>query len=291
MSRGKNSLKLQYLLQNKVPQVSSCHAYSNSSRLLGQAKATLPGMHSNSSSIERSNIKMQKMSLPSNEKGAFISAHEDVIAANKEAHTAAMMKYRTDTQTLSNWLDVSVVKIKGRLYPADNWLIPIENSLCIPFPVETQLTTLSGEEKSVDDIASSSAVRLVTFSFKQYGHTLAETWAKAVLESNLAKSIPVVSMCFVEYGFLSLAKGAFIKGLKGQVDPTRWERTGYVFGGVLDFATELLLPNKFTGYAYLIDSEGRVRWRGIGHAQEEDLQALQRCATALLEEEEHMRKS
>ena len=53
----------------------------------------------------------------------------------------------------------------------------------------------------------------------------------------------------------------------------------------MEFATKLLLPNKFTGYAYLIDKEGMVRWRGIGLAQEEDLESLYRCTKDLLKED------
>lgn len=210
----------------------------------------------------------------------------NIKATNIAAHADAMQKYRTDTQTLANWLDVSVVKIKGRLYPADSWLLPVNNPMCVPFPTAVGLQTLTGETLTLQELCpTQSGVRLVTFSFKQYGHTLAESWAKPFLESELALKVPVVSLCFVEYGFLSMMKGAFIKGLKSQTDESRWARTGFVFGGVMEFATKLLLPNKFTGYAYLIDKEGMVRWRGIGLAQEEDLESLYRCTKDLLKED------
>jgi hypothetical protein len=57
----------------------------------------------------------------------------------------------------------------------------------------------------------------------------------------------------------------------------------------MDIATKLLLPNKFTGYAYLIDDLGRVRWRGCGKAEDEDLEALYKCAQELLYEQEDSR--
>ena len=219
---------------------------------------------------------------------------------NIVAHSEAMSKYRIDTQTLANWLDVSVIKIHGRLYPADNFVIPPTNVMCVPFPMQTMVTTLRHTDQTLDELVSpfqsqhssrgdGRGLRLVTFSFKAYGHTLAESWALPFLESPLATEVPVISLCFVEYGFLSLAKGAFLGNLKKEVDESRWDRTAFIFGGVMDFATRLLLPNKFTGYAYLIDDFGRVRWRGCGKAEEEDLEALYKCTQELLHEQEDAR--
>jgi hypothetical protein len=51
-----------------------------------------------------------------------------------------------------------------------------------------------------------------------------------------------------------------------------------------DFAAQLLLPNVFTGYAYLLDKDNKIRWRGSGQALESEVEALLRCTDELLRE-------
>jgi hypothetical protein len=52
-----------------------------------------------------------------------------------------------------------------------------------------------------------------------------------------------------------------------------------------DFAAQLLLPNKYTGYVYLLDSNNLVRWKGSGKATDEELAVLVKCAKDLLKNE------
>ena len=47
------------------------------------------------------------------------------------------------------------------------------------------------------------------------------------------------------------------------------DRTLLVFGGLKDLADKLHIPNKYTGYIFLLDEDNRVRWRGSGRMSEE----------------------
>ena len=55
----------------------------------------------------------------------------------------------------------------------------------------------------------------------------------------------IFELCFVEYGFLAMAKGAFTGNLREKVPEDMHDSVGVVFGGVNDFASQLLLPNKY----------------------------------------------
>ena len=46
----------------------------------------------------------------------------------------------------------------------------------------------------------------------------------------------------------------------------------------------MCIPNKYTGYLFLLDKENRVRWRGSGRAEESDLNLLFRGIDELLVE-------
>jgi len=39
----------------------------------------------------------------------------------------------------------------------------------------------------------------------------------------------------------------------------------YAFGDTWSFRKSLRIRNKLTGYVFLVDKKGRVRWRGTGY--------------------------
>ena len=50
---------------------------------------------------------------------------------------------------------------------------------------------------------------------------------------------------FREYS-LSMAKGMFVSAIKDKVPESNHPLTTLCFGGIMDFSSHLLLPNKFT---------------------------------------------
>ena len=214
----------------------------------------------------------------------------------------AVEHYKSDTQTLARWLDVSVVKKKGRAFDADTELIPAKGAKIFPLikgyslnskdvrvPDSIVQDALLLTDASKKDNSSGGGVRLVAFSFKHYGFTLVRSWLTPFLEKfghGPKAQIPAIEICFVEYGFLSLTKNIFATNLKTQILPSQHDLTALSFGGVMDFAAALQLPNKYTGYVYLIDNNNRVRWRGCGQCNGADeLERLYRIAGSLLLEE------
>jgi len=188
----------------------------------------------------------------------------------------------TDTQALAQWLDVSVVKRGGRAhknkygeFAADVELLSREESMKFP---HLEMTNLDSEPTVLPLLSPIGEPTLLCFSFRQYGSTLTKSWSAPFLEKTGGRC---VDMFFVEYGFLSFAQGMYIQSLRGQVPAERHADTVVKFGGIKDFAADLLLPNKYSGYAYLVDGEGYVRWRGSGAAREDEIDALVRATRAL----------
>ena len=218
--------------------------------------------------------------------------------------------YKSDTQTLARWLDVSVVKKKGRAFEADTELLPAKDAKVFPLVkgytlnskdvnvpdsiVQQALAKVGGADSSnqgsgsSSSSSSSSGPRLVAFSFKHYGFTLVRSWLNPFLDKfgrGPSSPIPAIEICFVEYGFLSLTKNIFATNLKSQIDAAQHDLTALSFGGVMDFAAALQLPNKYTGYLVLLDGKNRVRWQGCGQCQgPNELAMLCRIAEELLAE-------
>ena len=208
--------------------------------------------------------------------------------------------YKSDTQTLARWLDVSVVKKKGRAFEADAGLLPAKGAQVFPrikgyslnckdVVVPDSIIDQATSNNSSSGSSKKGSVRLLAFSFKHYGFTLVRTWLTPFLEKfgkGPLSPVPAIEVCFVEYGFLSLTKNVFATNLKSQVDAAQHDLTALSFGGVMDFAAQLQLPNKYTGYVYLIDGKNRVRWRGCGTCNGiEELEVLYKVVADLQAEE------
>ena len=260
--------------------------------------------------------------------------------------TTEKVKYDSDTQTLAKWLDVGIVKRKGRAFDADTSLIHANEA--ISFPV-VRGYNLDGNEVVVPDNVLASA-KLVCFSIKHYGFTLVRSWCDPFVQRYGADSSPTIGqpskvqcaeLCFVEYGFLSMAKNVFAQNLKSKVLEQQHQFTVLSFGGlnvsvisniiavgvlidlcvfgdasyissmtttqsfysfppplillchspsilfpIQNFSKSLELPNKYTGYAYLLDKNNKVRWRGCGQAEPHELEILYKCTDQLVAEAE-----
>lgn len=48
----------------------------------------------------------------------------------------------------------------------------------------------------------------------------------------------------------------------------------------------LAMENKHTGYVYLVDKKGRIRWAGCGKAAPGEAESLEVCAGVLLKRSE-----
>lgn len=125
--------------------------------------------------------------------------------------------------------------------------------------------------------------KLVVFAFKQYGLGLLPSFYTPFLDKyHENPHVELIEICFVEHKFLSLLKGMFISGLKRKISSDRHANTGYVFGGVMDIAERMNLPNVFTGYAFLLDTDNKIRWQRCGEAEEGDILSLHVCVDTLL---------
>lgn len=236
----------------------------------------------------------------SSENGCKSAASPMSAAAD---HAAAVLHYKTDTQTLANWLDIGIVARKGRAFSADHDVLDVNSMEAMVFPF-LRVSTMDGEDVTLPDAlvttiddgeretvaergAVTSGVKVVCFSFKQYGFGLLRSWMEPLWGKyghGISASVPTLEICFVEYSFLSMAKGMFVSAIRDKVPESNHPLTTLCFGGVTDFSAHLLLPNKFTGYVIVLDKNNRVRWRACGQAEDEEVQRMFKAIEKLQKE-------
>ncbi|KAG0556504.1 hypothetical protein KC19_11G058900 [Ceratodon purpureus] len=113
------------------------------------------------------------------------------------------------------------------------------------------------------------------FAQKFAGSTSVKVFEVSVIESSLLSIWPIKPLLL-----------RTVRGAQGTNDANELERTVvYAFGDTYDFRKVLGVPNLLSGYAFLLDRKGRVRWRASGMASSEELDSMALCTSRLLQEE------
>lgn len=86
--------------------------------------------------------------------------------------------YKSDASSLASWLDVTIVKRKGRCFDASKSLITAVDADTFP---SINVTTLDGNDIAVPRDVDGN-VKLIVFSFKHYGFSLVRSWIDPFLE-------------------------------------------------------------------------------------------------------------
>ncbi|KAF8726026.1 hypothetical protein HU200_020610 [Digitaria exilis] len=136
--------------------------------------------------------------------------------------------------------------------------------------------------KAGDDVIPDAS--LVCLSFRASSQKMAESWSSRFLDAFGAdKNIHVYEVSFIDSWLLSSSpvRRAFLKLMRKSDNPQR--HVVYAFGDNYDFRKKLQIINLLTGYIYLVDCEGRIRWQGFGSATEEELSSLMASTSILLD--------
>ncbi|KAG8067329.1 hypothetical protein GUJ93_ZPchr0005g15205 [Zizania palustris] len=140
----------------------------------------------------------------------------------------------------------------------------------------------NGDRKSSDLVVPDAS--LLCLSFRASSHKMAESWSLPFLDAfSSTGNIQVYEVSFIDIWLLSssLWRRALLKFMRRSDDPQR--NVVYSFGDHYYFRQKLRIINLLTGYIYLVDRLGRVRWEGSGSATQEELSSLTACASVLLD--------
>ena len=181
-------------------------------------------------------------------------------------------------------------------------IIPVEKAKMFP-SLSGNLTTVDdGDTKvtlpeyitrlnrSEDELAQCT---LVTVSFNDYGYNLLPSWTKPFAEQILQKShsggrsqiIKVVMNEGKIIQYLSRwVRNSFAKQQATTTTTTDEHETTLLFFGSEcpnEFRDTLRMHNTMTGYVFLLDGLGRVRWAGSGSAENDEVDKLIQYAKEL----------
>jgi ATPase complex subunit ATP10 len=124
---------------------------------------------------------------------------------------------------------------------------------------------------------------LVAISFRDFGYNLLASWLDPFAEAMTGKDrVEVVRLNLSEGWVNKWILRGFITGLTKRNTPqSEQDRTFLYFGDLESFRDSLRMHNVMTGYVFLLDGLGRVRFAGSGPASEEEAERLIRFAKEL----------
>ncbi|KAH6765101.1 ATPase complex subunit [Perilla frutescens var. hirtella] len=140
-------------------------------------------------------------------------------------------------------------------------------------------------------MSDTAKVSLLCLSFRASSSPMLDSWISPFLETFAHSSdVRLYEVSFIDSWLLSrwLIRKLLLKFMKkrtpGEKQDALHRQLGYAFGDHYYFRKELQIINLLTGYIFLVDKHGRIRWQGSGVAAEDELLSLLTCTSLLLEE-------
>lgn len=193
-------------------------------------------------------------------------------------------------RTLSN--DLKELRTRGEVGLA------IDSSLLSPqeaafFP-RIKTTSLSTKRIVIHDEARHASVTLVLLAFRRYADAQVQSWRSPFLES--LKSLPIPSCrrrvaqiydVTINESFATQALSGFVQRMQRSSVDSELHDYYVVFNDQLRDPIENILPlhNRLYGYALLLDSSARVRFRAAGFADELTLISFLDAANRIAKED------
>ncbi|CAK8535320.1 unnamed protein product [Lathyrus sativus] len=146
-------------------------------------------------------------------------------------------------------------------------------------------------DKAVDsDESSVPKASLVCLSFRGYSEKMIDSWSVPFAKTfSNSKDTHLYKVSFIDSWFLCLPpiKNFLMWTIKkpnhNENKDTLEAKMVYSFGDHYYFRKELNLENLLTGYVFLLDNFGRIRWQGFGMATEDEVSSLLSCTSLLLD--------
>ncbi|WJX68854.1 hypothetical protein P8452_53187 [Trifolium repens] len=147
------------------------------------------------------------------------------------------------------------------------------------------------DNKDDSDKSSVPKASLVCLSFRASSQEMINSWSAPFAKTfSNSKDAHLYQVSFIDSWLLCRApiKRLLLWTMKkpnqNESNDTLQGKIVYSFGDHYYFRKELKILNLLTGYIFLLDSFGRVRWQGFGSATEDELSSLLSCTSLLLNE-------
>ncbi|KAI5080744.1 hypothetical protein GOP47_0003927 [Adiantum capillus-veneris] len=189
-------------------------------------------------------------------------------------------------------------KHNGKLATASQSLLPATASVKFP---PLQVRTINGDQFTIpykqhvngeaEEIFTGVPATLICIAFRGHGQGLTSSWVLPFVDYfKGSSSVRVYEVFYIDQWLLSLPpiRYLLLRSMRPKVEVVQQEEfrnSVYAFGDCYDFRKALHITNLLTGYAFLLDEQGWVRWRGFGQSTDEEVKSMISCSVKLLDDQ------
>ncbi|XAR60068.1 hypothetical protein NMG60_11033307 [Bertholletia excelsa] len=134
---------------------------------------------------------------------------------------------------------------------------------------------------------------LLCLSFRASSQAMVDSWSGPFFETfRNSEKVHLYQVSFIDSWLLSrnpfkwLMLRIMRRSKPNEGKDVLQRQIVYSFGDNYYFRKELKILNLLTGYIFLLDNFGRIRWQGYGSATEEELSSMLSCTSFLLQEKD-----
>jgi len=160
----------------------------------------------------------------------------------------------------------------------------------VPFPSSLRLVEPSGAPLPLPPLDGSVRCALVCVAFRNGAEEMLSSWREPFraqfADTDAAR---IYELSLVDSALMGLwpFRGMIVRGARAAqarelTAPPPIVQYGFHFGNTRDERRALGITNLLTGYVYLVDGEGRVRWRGCGLAEPWEVEVMLNSSATLL---------
>lgn len=206
--------------------------------------------------------------------------------ASQEAvpkHVILLMSVSVQDMSRSPIADIkNILKSGGKFFPSTSSPLSAAQAPTLP---EWRDVAISG--KPFDLLADTRhKISLLTVCFSAYAEPHVESFRRPFLEQYASRpGFGIVDVRPLMSRLKWLIFSGVLKRTLRQVVPEGVRDSLMVAYRPRELLERLEVPNHLGSYVYLIDGEGRVRWRASGQASAEDLSSLTRAINAVASEQ------
>jgi len=151
--------------------------------------------------------------------------------------------------------------------------------------------TLAGTQTSLFDIIEGK-VNIVTVFLTVSGENCVKTWFEEFNPSEKYPKLQIIDINIPQNWLKGFMIGLSKNLIKKTLPESRWGSYFVLPDHIWQYDTreKLLCDNMCSGYIYLVDHNGKIRWAASGYANEEEMKVFDKCLRGLQKELESLEK-
>ena len=215
----------------------------------------------------------------------YVLPGDQTVKTNQKTGTKKMVAIERNMGYF--WFIKDLKDTENKPVIANDELIPLDDSQVFP-PLNAMndgsLKTLTDEEVSLPQFFTkdnramdpSALCTLVAVNFNEFGNQMLPSWTEPFEHAfrNDENRVKTVWLSINEGRTLRLLKYFINNSSQKHVPVERKDRTLLFFGSCPELRDVLRMHNNKTGYVFLLDGLGRVRFAGSGKATDAELKTL-----------------